>query len=438
MHTYQPNRIAQMLTRRRLLQGALTGVGVGLTLGAGLFPRLARADTGSNGGSKRKFIFVFAQGGWDPTRVFATEFSNANVAMEADADLATAGNITYVSHGDRPAVDVFMNAWHSQTTIYNGVMVRSIAHEICTMIAMTGTTSGLTPDWPAILANADRDSFTLPHLVLGGPSFPGDLGVAVARTGASGQLEALLNGNALSMTDLPISALRSPSQALVDRFVAERAAARAAVARSTVEDLLNSDFKTATKHAGDLKDLQYLMDFTGGTSLADQAVVAVDALQKGISRCLTLAASAAFSWDTHQANDTGQSPLWEDLFSGLGQLVQMLAAAPGETEGTLLDETTICVLSEMGRTPALNTFTGKDHWPYTSVMMIGGGLIGDRVIGGFDENYYGENVDPATGDVSDTGQVLSAEAIGATLLAIADIDPTDYVMGVEPIQGVIA
>ena len=75
----------------------------------------------------------------------------------------------------------FLEAWHARTVVFNGLMVRSIAHEICTMIAMTGTTSGLRADWPAILAGEERDRYTLPHLVLGGPSFPGDLGVAVLR-----------------------------------------------------------------------------------------------------------------------------------------------------------------------------------------------------------------------------------------------------------------
>ncbi len=428
------NPLSLRASRRAFLARSLVGAGVGLTLGRSVLPGLARAGTGSS----RKFIFVFAQGGWDPTRVFASEFSNNNVDMEADAERATAGGISYVSHPDRPSVDTFMNAWHDRAVVFNGVMVRSIAHEICTMLAMTGTTSGLTPDWPAILADRQRNAFTLPHLVLGGPSFPGDLGVAVARTGAAGQLEALLNGQALGMSDVPVGSLSSPSQALVDRFVAQRAAARASVSRSAVEDLLNADFQTATQHAGDLKDLQYLMDFTGGAGLANQATVAVDALQKGISRCLTLSASAAFTWDTHAANDDGQSPLWEDLFNGLGQLVQMLANAPGEQEATLLDETVICVLSEMGRTPLLNGLDGKDHWPYTSVMMLGAGLAGDRVVGGFDSSYYGELVDPASGEVADDAQVLSCEAIGATLLALADVDPAEYVMGVEPISGVIA
>ncbi len=387
--TANPLQITQ--TRRRFLGRAAFGVGLGLTLGPALLPPIARAATPS----KRKFIFVFAQGGWDPTRVFATEFANPRVDMEAAADLGTAGGLRYVRHPNRPSVDAFMDAWHDRTVIFNGVMVGSIAHEICTMRAMTGATSGLAPDWPAILANHDRGAFALPHLVLGGPSFPGEQGVAVARPGTAGRRGALASG-----------------QALVDGF--------------------------ATQDARGVRDLQYLTDLAGGAGLAEQAAVAVDVLRNGISRCLTLSAGSAFSWDTHARNDAGQSPLWEDLYGGLGQLVHMLASAPGELEPTLLDETTVVVLSEMGRAPGRNGLDGKDHWPYTSIMMVGAGLTGDRVVGGFDAAYHGERVDPASGDVAASAPVLSAQAIGATLLALADVDPAGFVTGAEPIRGVIA
>jgi uncharacterized protein (DUF1501 family) len=418
-----------MLTRRQLL-GA-----TGLSLATlGLPAGIARASTGTD----LKFIFVFAQGGWDPTRVFAAEFDNRNVDMEADAQRATAGGITYVDHASRPSVRTFMDAWHARTVVLNGVMVRSIAHEICTMIAMTGTTSGLSPDWPAILADRERGLYTLPHLVLGGPSFPGDLGVAVARTGSNGQLEALLSGTAVDMSDGFSGSLTAPSESLVDRWVARRAAARAMGTHSVVEKALIDDFGTATQHAAALKDLQYVMDFSGGADLVDQAPVAIDALVNGVSRCLTLSTGAAFGWDTHANNDVDQSTLWEGLFSGLGQLMQQLAAAPGTSSASLADETVVIVLSELGRTPLLNAFAGKDHWPYTSAMIVGPRLVGSRVVGAFDDSYYGRPVDMASGEVDESGAVLSAESIGATLLAMADIDPEPYVSGVDPIAGILA
>jgi uncharacterized protein (DUF1501 family) len=418
-----------MLTRRTLLQS-------GAALSAGLLaPRRARAASAAD----TKFVFVFAPGGWDTTRVFAPEFDNAAVDLEAAAERATAGNIAFVDHPDRPSVRTFLEAWHDRTIVFNGVMVRSIAHEICTMIAMTGTTSGLTPDWPAILASARADQHTLPHLVLGGPSFPGDLGVMVSRTGSAGQLENLLSGRSRTTADIVTGGPSAPAESLLDRYLARRAAARAAGARSAIDAALTAQLQASVEHAAALKDLRWNMDFTGGSTLAAQAEVAVDALAQGISRCVTLAeAGGAQGWDTHADNDNQQSPLWESLFSGLGQLLQSLALTPGSAGGTLADETVVVVLSEMGRTPALNAFNGKDHWPFTSAMLIGPNLAGDRVIGGFDENFYGRNVDPVSGDTTDSGQILSSEAIGATLLAMADIDPLAYVDGVEPILGALA
>ncbi len=414
---------------RRQLFGLTAAATAALTL-----PRRARAATAAN----RKFIFVYAQGGWDPTRVFADGFDHDGVDMELSAERASAGGIAYVDHADRPSVRAFFEAHHARAVVLNGVMVRSIAHEICTMISMTGTSSGVAPDWPAVIASRQGASLILPHLVLGGPSFPGDLGVGVARTGSNGQLEALLSGESLELNDLVLRALRRPSQQRVDQFVAGRAAARAGAAHNATEARLTGDFQSAVEHMQALKDLQYEMDFSTSGDLESQLPVAIDALTRGVSRCVTLSGGTAGTWDTHAANDDLQSPQWESLFAGLLQLQARLEATEGDDGGTLADQTTVVVLSEMGRTPALNGFSGKDHWPFTSVLLFGDGLAGDRTVGSWDENWYGRPVDPASAEVDEAGQTLSAEAVGATLLALADIDPGEFVSGVEPLTGVLA
>jgi hypothetical protein len=419
-----------MFTRRHILSGA----SVATALAAFGAPGTARAITGSG----RKFVFVFNPGGWDPTRVFVDGF-DLPIDMEFDAERATAGGISYVDHPLRPSVRAFFEAHHASTLVLNGIMVRSIAHEICTMIALTGTTSGLAPDWPAILAAQERAEFVLPHLVLAGPSFPGPLGVAVSRTGSSGQLEALVSGAAVDWSDTPVAGLDRVSESLVDRYLARRAEARATGAKGVIDGQLLADFRDAGTQLGSLKDLRYGMDFTGGSTLQEQAVVAAEALSQGVSRCATLAHPGPFggTWDTHANNDVLQAPLWEDLFAGLSQLMIELAARPGSGGGTLADETTVVVLSEMGRTPLLNGLAGKDHWPYTSAMIIGSGVTGDRVVGGLDQTYYGLGVDPASGDVDASSPLLSSEVVGATLLQLADVDPGPYVSGVAPLTGVL-
>lgn len=419
------------MQRRQFLFGAsalLTAFGL---------PATGFARTAPDG---RKFLFVFNPGGWDPTRVFAPEFDNPNVDMESAADRASLGGIDFVDHPGRPSVRNFFAAFAPQTLVFNGVMVRSIAHEICTMIMMTGSSSGLSADWPTLIGDAARADTTLPNLVLGGPSFPGDRGVAVARTGSNGQLESLLSGRAFDVSTLPVDGPSRPAESVVDRYLQRRAEARVLGARSTREEELVRDFQASMDKLGGLKDLRYSMDFAGGGTLADQAEVAAQALSLGVSRtvCMSFAGGAQFGWDSHADNDNIQSALFEELFAGLVSLMATLKATPGTHGGTLADETTVVVMSEMGRTPLLNELIGKDHWPYTSVMVVSPDVTGGRVVGGFDEAYFGKPVDPASGDVTDQGQVLSAEAVGATLLSLAGVDPEEHISGVAPVTGVLA
>jgi hypothetical protein len=411
-----------MLSRRTLL-GSL---GAALAAG-GLAGRAVGAD-----GAARRFIFLFAPGGWDPTRVFVDQ-SGGDVDVELLARARSRGDLRWVDHPERPSVRAFFEANADQSVILNGFQVRSIAHEICTMIAMTGSTGGDQPDWAARLGDDARDRFVLPSLVLSGPSFPADLGTAVARAGTQGQLEALLSGDALERNDAPKSGLIPPAESLVDRFLLRRANARAAAARQPTEAAITADFAAAAGRVADLKDLRYGLDLTTSGLLTQQIGVAVEALASDVSRCVSLAFAGAdnTSWDSHATNDAVQSAHFEDLFAGLSLLMSRLRSTRTPGGALLLDDTTVVVLSEMGRTPKLNAQAGKDHWPYTSALLVGAGLRGGRVIGGYDAGHRGDLIDLSTGRSGDT--LITAEHLGATLLALAGL-PGD----VDPIRAALA
>jgi len=359
------------MNRRRFLA---TTAGSAALVGTGL-PRAAFA---SPSGRDLNFVFVFNTGGWDPTRVFATAFDNAAVDLEFDSQRGTAGNISFVDHAARPSVRAFLDAYHERTLVLNGLMVRSIAHDMCRIISMTGGTSGFSPDWPAALAAARGTDFVLPHLVLGGPSYPGDLGSAVARTGGGGQLGALLSGTISAWSDTPVREMSSPESDVIDRYVLSRTRAYANAAHSAEKRALAERLDRAATDAVELKQYRHVMDFTTSEDLEQQAMVAVEALANGTSRCVTMEYGDG-SWDSHVDNDATQSVMWETLFGGLAQLLALLCAEPGRVAVTLADETVVVVLSEMGRTPKLNGKNGKDHWPFTSVMLVGPNITGDRV-----------------------------------------------------------
>jgi uncharacterized protein (DUF1501 family) len=95
-------------------------------------------------------------------------------------------------------------------------------------------------------------------------------------------------------------------------------------------------------------------------------------------------------------------------------------------------------MSEMGRTPRLNAAAGRDHWTYTSAMLIGAGVAGGRVIGGMSDSYTGRAINLTSGEPDDAGTPLVPGHLGATLLALADLDPMDHGLVEEPILAALA
>jgi len=94
----------------------------------------------------------------------------------------------------------------------------------------------------------------------------------------------------------------------------------------------------------------------------------------------------------------------------------------------------VMVLSEMGRTPKLNVMNGKDHWPYTSMMLVGAGINGGQLWGKTDSSFIGQPVDPITGELSSTGSRLLTGAIHAGFLQSIGIDPSESFPSTVPFE----
>jgi uncharacterized protein (DUF1501 family) len=422
-------KIMKPLNRRQFLTRASA---TSLAVGAGLVPwrQLMASTSGLN------FVFVFNGGGWDPTRVFANCFEQRAVDMEVDAGVSTFGNLSFVDHEDRPSVRAFFEQFHASSLIVNGLLCPSVAHSNCARLMMTGTSNDGASDWGAIIAGQSGSALALPELVLSGPSFPGLHGTAVTRTGTSGQFEALLSGDVIEWSDLNTRLPHARAEDRMDDYMLRRAAAAIDNAKMPRAKELYQAYNASLERAVNLKDLQGIVDWSATGDLSALGKLTADLLQLGICRCVMMNHSGR-GWDTHTNNDTTQSQSWESLFSGLLDMSNRLAALPGKVAPSLLDETVIVVLSEMGRTPALNDGEGKDHWPYTSAMVMGAGITGDRVVGATDEFYYGKTIDPDSGDLYAGGVDLTVGSFGATLLNLAGIEHEPYLSGVPAISGLL-
>ncbi|MFN3201439.1 MAG: DUF1501 domain-containing protein [Bradymonadia bacterium] len=421
------SQISSMCFSRRHFLASSAAAVTALSMGA--LSRRAQAQTVASG---RRFLFVTADGGWDPLCVFAPMYDATSIDMEAESQRMQIGNLSLVDHPGRPAVRRFFERYGSQSLVFNGLSVRSVNHETCMAVALTGSTSDTRPDWATLLAADARSTYDLPHVVFSGPVFTGPHNVLVSR--AQGDLARLIDGRLYADSEPAVEPLSSPAARMVDRFLERRSQgllAGGAVPESGARQL--RDLAESNARARRLSDARYEINLQSGFTPAAQARTAVDTLAKGLCRCASVATGG---WDTHEDNSE-QIGLFEGLFSGLEEIMSLLARTMGPEGRPLAEDTVVVVVSEMSRTPAYNETRGRDHWPYTTAMIVGPGVTGDRMVGQYDDGFLGLGVDLATGELDRSKAGIAAEDFGATLLALGDVDPQSVLPRARPITGVL-
>ena len=409
---------------------------LGLTAGGLLLPRIGRAATGV----ERKFLFVFCKGGWDTTKVFAPQFGSELVAMQPDDEPATAHGLAWCASPNRPNVSTFFDTYGGRCAILNGMEVRSITHERCLRISLTGSSETGRDDWGATIAGVSAETLLAPHLVVVGSAFSDQYTSKVVRVGSNGQLPVLLDGTALTMSDTVLVPPAAATSSRVDDFVSARVAAYQGTAGAGRQSLYAQQYATVLSQLDALGGLSGSVNLTANMDgcnrdTAEDCAIALSCFELGISRCAMVrnVGWCEYGWDTHSDNQK-QDIHYDQLFGYLSEVLADLDTRIATDGSPLRDHVTIVLMSEMGRTPTINSAGGRDHWTYTSAMLIGAGVRGGQVIGGMDDDFYGRPIDLLGGAPDDdAGTRIVPGNLGATLLAMADIDPVDQGILDEPI-----
>jgi hypothetical protein len=121
---------------------------------------------------------------------------------------------------------------------------------------------------------------------------------------------------------------------------------------------------------GDGKPYQFQYD--GAPTVNDQLLMARRLVEAGV-RCVTLSYGR---WDSHGQNFALVRDHGAKLDQCLSALIEDL-----DVRG-MLDDVTIVVWGEFGRTPRINNQAGRDHWPTVScAFLAGGGMRTGQAIG---------------------------------------------------------
>ena len=149
------------------------------------------------------------------------------------------------------------------------------------------------------------------------------------------------------------------------------------------------------------------------SGLEGQAEVAVAAFASGIAVSANMHMGG---FDTHGNHDQNHSRRLTQLLEGIDHLWTQIEL------NNLQDRVTVIVGSDFGRTPFYNDGNGKDHWNVTSLMAMGAGVRGNRVIGGTDDHVEALKVNPQSLQLDTNGVTLTPEHIHIALRRMAGID----------------
>ena len=130
-----------------------------------------------------------------------------------------------------------------------------------------------------------------------------------------------------------------------------------------------------------------------------------------------IAVIEAGGWDTH-ANQGGARGTLAQRLGGLDKALRALA----DELGPLWPQTAVLVVTEFGRTAAMNGTRGTDHGTGAAAFLLGGAVAGGRVISdwpGLSANalYQGRDLKPTT-DLRAVMKGVLTDHLGVPLVAL--------------------
>lgn len=432
-------------TRRNFLQMASAGA---LIPSASLLPRLLHAQPVPTM-TDQYFVFAYFSGGWDgllaidprDPSVFTPGLSSVNGIQPAyerlrgltESDFLTPTAVDGMTFG--PFVGTALADQAHRLTVLRGMTMEAVAHQVAIRHALTGIRPAGTAvrgsSVATLLAYLLGEDEPIPNLVSGSESF--NLGHPLWASGLpASSIDDLYK--ALSPSDM---ALMDGQRDALEEFFAKQEArihtsleadvyGNRRIARSLVEKDLAEFFNLDSESDG-MPDLRERFGIESGLTGdgGHMALMAAQALTKGISRCVTI--KVASGLDSHQGtswqNDHG--PSMQEGFDSIAALAEYLEETPfGDTPGdNWLNHTNILCFSEFGRGAMLNSNGGRDHNLINAMLMLGGRFKGGQVVGETtDLGMQAQPVDLETGELSASGELIGNNHVARTLLHLIGVE----------------
>lgn len=368
------------------------------------------------------YVMVNAGGGWDPTSLCDpkgnkgdSDLDPMNRTFTASA-IEEAGPFRYAPVGYNAT---FFPKYADRLLVINGVDCETNGHDSGSRNTWAGTLNDGAPSFAAIVAANNAPLAPMAYVSNGGYDFTAGI-VSRTRSGSTNALVSIAYPNRIDPNN---EDRYYHTEATVDRMKALQAARLdAMVGQQNLPRLQHSMNRLYTARAG-TNIIKRLTDYlpeqldNSNIQLRRQAQVAIAAYKAGIAVSANLNIGG---FDTHGNHDQSHIPRLDALLQGVDFLME-----EAERQG-VADKVFVMVGSDFGRTPGYNDGNGKDHWPITSVLFMGAGVRGGRLIGATTERHGALNVMPDSLDpvpTNTSGSVrITPSHIHRELRRLAGID----------------
>lgn len=402
------------MERRDFLKlAAVSGLSVVTPMGVG---REAHAEEKAFEPYTGSFLVAFnARGGWDPTYLCDPKGLDVNGINKSfsSGDILTAGNIKYAPRGVN---QTFFDRFKDELLVLNGVDMSTNSHRSGTRYAWTGKREKSNyPTLAALIAGVKGANLPLAYLSFGGYDSTGNI-VPLARVPRAERLRSLATANLIAS---------DPNRKYHEDLVAQKIQA----ARNQRHEHHHSHLPRQERSRGVLftaqlnsKELKRIVEFLPETmptnGLQRQIVTALAAYKAGLCISVNVGVGA---FDTHSDHDNKQSTALDNMLNGI---IYMMDRAE---ELGIRDKVVVQAGSDFGRTPKYNKDNGKDHWSISSMMLMGPGISGNRVIGATDEEQKTVTLDPQTLQPSEDSQLkLRPEHVHHELRKLFGVENSEF------------
>lgn len=334
------------------------------------------------------YVVFNASGGWDTTYLMDPKGVNGINRLFKRDDILTKGAHTFAPIKKHikggAANEDFFAEFGDELLTFNGLDYSVNNHSPGARYMATGKLDSTDyPTFAALVAACRGPDCPLAFLTFGNYSATGNL-TAMSRVPYLPSLRKIANADGVEGNE------RSPYH---DKFALDRieAALRDANATATDKRLPRAERGENMLYAAQVnsKALQRVTQYIPATvpkeRLAQQAEIALASFKAGVCVSANLTIG---QFDSHANNDADQMKLIPEFLAGIAHTVRRA----GELK--IREQLVVVIQSEMGRTPDYNTGNGKDHWSIGSVMFLGRGIKGNRVLGATDDKQFAVPFDP--------------------------------------------